>query len=49
MKTELKREGPKEAIKEDKGKEAMGDQVQAGGQAMLAEEEDICQDWIFGI
>jgi hypothetical protein len=43
MKIELKREQPKEALKEDKSKEATGDKAQIGGQALLeeGEEEDI--------
>ena len=40
MKMELKREELKETKKEDKGKEATGDQPQEGRHAMLTEEEE---------
>ena len=40
MKMELKREEPKEANNEDKGKETMRDQAQEGGQSMPTEEEE---------
>jgi hypothetical protein len=46
MKMELKREGPKEALKGDKRKEAVGDQAPAVEQALPAEEEeDILQPY----
>ena len=40
MKMELKREEPKEANNDDKGKEAMKDQAPEGGQSMPTEEEE---------
>ena len=46
MKMELKREGPKESLKGDKSKEAVGDQAPAVEQALPAEEEeDILQPY----